>query len=65
MHDYVTPRELAKVLGLKYATVMARIAKGKIQAIQRSRCYFIHQDEVMRLRGEMTDAQDSKEAPSS
>lgn len=30
LDDYYTPKEAAKILGLKYPTLMARIRKGKI-----------------------------------
>ena len=49
LDDYMTPMDAAAELGLNYATLMARIDRGKIKTVRVGRFHLIHKDEV---RGE-------------
>jgi excisionase family DNA binding protein len=46
LDDYMTPMDAAEKLGLNYATLMARIDRGKIKTVRVGRFHLIHKDEV-------------------
>lgn len=46
LEDYMTPMDAAELLGLNYATLMARIDRGKIKTIRVGRFHLIHKDDV-------------------
>jgi excisionase family DNA binding protein len=50
--DYTTPMDAAADLGLNYATLMARIDRGKIKTIRVGRFHLIHKDEVKKARND-------------
>lgn len=50
LDDYQTPMDAAESLGLNYATLMARIDRGKIQTTRVGRFHLIHKDEVEKAR---------------
>lgn len=50
MDDWFTYREAAEVLGIAYPVFMNRIVRGYVAAVQRGSTWFVHKDEVERLR---------------
>lgn len=54
LDDYMTPMDAAAELGLNYATLMARIDRGKIKTVRVGRFHLIHKDEVRGAK--ITDA---------
>ena len=46
LEDYMTPMDAAELLGLNYATLMARIDRGKIKTIRVGRFHLIHKNDV-------------------
>lgn len=49
MDEYLTAKEAAAALGLKYSTLLARIRKKKIRAVKKGWSLFIHKDEIERV----------------
>lgn len=50
MDEYLTPKEAAQEIGIKYPALLARIRTGKIMATKRGWALFIHRDEIKRVK---------------
>jgi excisionase family DNA binding protein len=48
--DYLTAQEAATSLGMNYHTLIARIKRKEIEATKRGWQWFIHKNEVERVR---------------
>lgn len=46
LDDYMTPMDAAAKLGIHYATLMARIDRGKMPTVRVGRFHLIHKDTV-------------------
>ena len=55
LDDYMTPMDAAVELGLNYATLMARIDRGKIKTIRVGRFHLIHKNEVQGAKNNDAD----------
>lgn len=55
LDDYMTPMDAAAELGLNYATLMARIDRGKIKTVRVGRFHLIHKNEVEGARKNNAD----------
>lgn len=49
--DYMTARQAATALGLRYETLLARVRSGKIKAERAGWAVLIHREEVERHAG--------------
>lgn len=50
MDEYLTAKEAAEEIGIRYPTLIARIRAGKIKAMKRGWALFIHKKEVKRAK---------------
>ena len=46
LDDYITPMDAAAKLGINYATIMARIDRGKMLTVRVGRFHLIHKDTI-------------------
>ena len=51
MDDFLSARQTAAALGWSYSKLMGYLYAGKVRFTRKGYYYFIHQDEVTRLRG--------------
>jgi excisionase family DNA binding protein len=51
--DYLSTREAADSLNVPYQTLMGWIYQSKIRTTRRGRYWYIHKDEVERMRGSL------------
>lgn len=50
LDDYMTPMDAAAKLGIHYATLMARIDRGKMPTVRVGRFHLIHKDTIKKAR---------------
>jgi hypothetical protein len=55
LSEYKTPPDVAEECGLQYATLMARIDRGKVKTIRWGRFHFIHLNEIKRIKEEQEE----------
>jgi len=46
LDEYVTSKEAAEILNLRYPTLMARIARGKLDSIQVGRTHLVKKEDL-------------------
>lgn len=51
MENYLSVRQAAAAIGWSYSKLMGRLYNGKVKFTRKGYYYFIHEDEVARLRG--------------